>query len=229
MQMKLIPILCTLFGLMSFWLRAGQEPGDSGHLPQAVTWKIDNLQEIGGMPTTILGHPQVIDAGGTKAVQFNGEGDALLVGTNPVAGWHAFTEEAIFRPEAGGQPQERWLHIQEATGDNRVLLELRIAGDEWFLDSFIKSGENRRTLYDENFKHPIGPWYRVELVYDGKEMRDYVDGKQELSGPLTITPLVQGKTSIGVRMNRVNWFKGAIREVRFTPRALSPDEFLPVR
>jgi hypothetical protein len=27
-------------------------------------------------------------------------------------------------------------------------------------------------------------------------------------------------------MNHVSWFKGAIREVRFTQRALTPSEFL---
>jgi len=47
-----------------------------------------------------------------------------------------------------------------------------------------------------------------------------------MSGPLTITPLVEGKTSFGVRMNRVYWFKGAISKVRFTDRALQPDDFM---
>jgi hypothetical protein len=27
-------------------------------------------------------------------------------------------------------------------------------------------------------------------------------------------------------MNRVFWFKGAVRKARFTPRALSPQEFM---
>jgi hypothetical protein len=65
----------------------------------------------------------------------------------------------------------------------------------------------------------------VALVYDGRLMRHFVDGHEELSGPLAIQPLGVGKTSIGVRMNRVFWFKGAVRKVRFTPRALSPKEF----
>jgi hypothetical protein len=66
----------------------------------------------------------------------------------------------------------------------------------------------------------------VALVFDGSTMKDYVDGREELSGPLVIAPLDDGKTSIGVRMNRVNWFKGAISKVRFTARALSPKEFM---
>jgi hypothetical protein len=81
-------------------------------------------------------------------------------------------------------------------------------------------------LFAENFKHPIGPWYHAALVFDGKEMRHYVDGKQEMSGPLTISPLTAGKTTIGVRMNRVYWFKGAVSKARFTARALRPEQFM---
>jgi hypothetical protein len=33
---------------------------------------------------------------------------------------------------------------------------------------------------------------------------------------------------IGSRMNHVNYYHGAIAEARFTPRALTPDEFLKV-
>ena len=63
-------------------------------------------------------------------------------------------------------------------------------------------------------------------MFDGTEMRHYVDGKLEMSGPLSIAPLEQGQTSIGVRLNRVFWFKGAVRTARFTARALAPAEFM---
>ena len=32
-----------------------------------------------------------------------------------------------------------------------------------------------------------------------------------------------GQTSLGVRLNRVFWFKGDVREVRFTPAALGEE------
>jgi hypothetical protein len=161
-----------------------------------------------------------------KAISFNGKGDGLLLNRNPIEGARAFTIEAIFRPEAGGDFEQRWLHIQDDKIDDRALLELRATGNEWFLDTFIKSGENRLALFAEKFKHPIGPWYHVALVFDGVTMRHYVDGQEEMSGPLTISFLGPGKTSLGVRMNQVSWFKGAIREVRFTQRALRPADFM---
>lgn len=192
----------------------------------SVTWKIDNLKKIGGHQIDIVGEPQVIKASGGKAVLFDGVNDGLIVDDNPLAGAEAFTVEAIFRPDSGGSKEQRWFHIQDASADNRVLLEIRLNGDEWFLDTFIKSGANSRPLYAENFKHPVAQWYHVALVFDGTTMRHYVDAHEELSGALTISPLGKGSASIGVRMNRVFWFKGAIRTVRVTPRALLPKEFM---
>ena len=193
---------------------------------KSTTWKIDSFDKIGGQAVTVSGHPQIVDAPRGKAIAFDGVGDSLLLNENPLAGAEAFTLEAVFRPDAGGAKEQRWFHIQEDNSENRVLLETRLAGDEWFLDTYIRSGENNRPLLAENFKHPVGVWYHVALVFDGKEMRHYVDGTLEMSGPLTIKPLAAGKTSIGVRMNRVFWFKGAVQSARFTPRALEPSEFM---
>ena len=196
---------------------------------RAVTWKIDNLKRIGGHRVTVIGAPQVIRAPKGRAVLFDGARDGLLLEVNPVAGAAAFTVEAVIRPDAGGPEEQRWLHIQELAADNRVMLETRVRGGLWFLDTFIKNGaapENRLTLLDEPFKHPVGAWYHVALVYDGVTMRNYVDGREELSGPLKVAPLGAGRTSVGVRQNRVHWFKGAISRARFTPRALAPREFM---
>jgi len=210
---SVVVVLCSAAGL-------------SQRVQSSLTWKIDNLGKINGNAVSIVGHPQVIDAPGGKAIAFDGVGDSLLLNTNPLAGAEAFTVEAVFRPEVGGAKEQRWFHIQEDNSENRVLLETRLVGDEWFLDTYIRSGENNRTLFAENFKHPLGAWYHVALVFDGKEMRHYVEGREEMSGPLTISPLTAGKTSIGVRMNRVYWFKGAVQKVRFTYRALQPSEFM---
>ena len=56
-------------------------------------------------------------------------------------------------------------------------------------------------------------------------MRHYVDGELELSRPIDFKPQGPGRTSIGVRINEVDWFKGAVREVRFSHRVLKPEEF----
>ncbi|MDP3914942.1 MAG: hypothetical protein Q8R96_14515 [Bacteroidota bacterium] len=45
-------------------------------------------------------------------------------------------------------------------------------------------------------------------------------------GNLTFSPIQTGKTSIGVRLNEQSWFKGAISQIRVSPEALNPNDFL---
>jgi hypothetical protein len=66
------------------------------------------------------------------------------------------------------------------------------------------------------------------MVYDGIEFRSYVNGVLEGKAMVRFTPERKGHTSVGVRINRVNYFKGAIREARFTRSALRLEEFLKV-
>jgi hypothetical protein len=56
-------------------------------------------------------------------------------------------------------------------------------------------------------------------------MDTYVNGEHELSGHVAFSPFDKGTTSIGVRMNKVSWFKGAIYEIRISPKCLLPSEF----
>jgi hypothetical protein len=66
----------------------------------------------------------------------------------------------------------------------------------------------------------------VAAVYDGTEFRSYVDGVQDGAAKVHLTPQGDGRTAVGVRMNKVFYFKGAVRTARFTRRALAPSEFL---
>jgi len=204
--------------LLSVWVNC---------LSQSTTWKLDNLKKIGGHMIEILGQPKVVKTDNGKAIEFDGVDDGIFIETNPLAGAKAFTIEAWFRPDPGGPAEQRWLHVEDLENvESRAMLETRVSKDLWFLDTFLKSGDNRLPLYAENFKHPIGRWYHVALVYDGTEMRHYIDGKLELSGKIAIKPFGRGRTSIGVRQNKVYWFKGAVRKVRFSHTALKPEQFL---
>jgi putative heme-binding domain-containing protein len=208
-------------------LQAAVEPGIAKPPAEnSVTWKIDNLEAIGGHKVTVLGQPRVIDTPQGKAVAFDGVDDGLSVANHPLAGAGKFTAEVVFQPSADGPKEQRFFHLQETGSENRVLFETRLVGQEWFLDTYIKSGAADATLFAEGFKHPIGPWYHAAIVVDGTKMRHYVNGKLELEKELAFQPHQPGETSIGVRHNRVFWYKGAIRTARFTPRVLSPEEFL---
>lgn len=200
---------------------------------RAVVWRFNRTDSIGGQKTEVLGHPRVIEMPYGKAVQFNGVDDALMIPQHPLAGASTYTWEVIFRPD-GGAFAQRFFHLQEqdpATGKdtgNRMLFEIRVMNGKWCLDSFASSGENHRTLLNCKLLHPLGRWYAVTAVYDGKELRNYVDGELQGEGSLELKPQLSGHSSVGVRINHLYFFKGAVLMARMTPRALPPSEFLKV-
>lgn len=214
-------ILCALAVAVTARAQRGSDRGDE-------VWTFDRLDRIGGHPTTILGSPRVIDAPVGKAIEFDGVDDALFVEVHPLAGAKTFTWEAIFRPD-GGNREQRWFHLQEAGSENRMLFEIRVAGDRWFLDSFNFSATGNRALMNKNSLHPVGEWYHVAAVYDGTVFSSYVNGVKQTEAVIALAPQGQGRTSLGVRITLVDYFKGAIAWARFTRRALTPEEFLKVR
>jgi hypothetical protein len=190
-------------------------------------WTFDDLRSVGGLPVTVHGRPTVVEDRAGRAVQFDGAGDALFVEVHPLAGMARFTAEVVFRPDAGGAAEQRFFHMQAAGSDDRVLFETRLLGDgRWFLDTYVHSGAGGVTLRAERFPHWLGRWYRAAIVVDGARVRHFVDGVEEMSAPLDYRAQRPGRTSVGVRVNMVDWFKGAIRLARFTPRPLAPHELL---
>jgi hypothetical protein len=201
--------------------------GLAAQVAAADLWIFDRLDRLGDHPTTILGDPRVVETPIGKAVEFDGVDDALVVDVHPLAGAETFTWEAIFRPD-GGQAEQRWFHLQESGSENRLLFEIRVIDGQWCLDSYGHKGEAQKALMDRTRLHPLGAWYHVAAVYDGRTFSNYVNGTREGLAEIRFAPQGPGRSSIGVRMNLVNYFKGAIRLARFTRRALSPAEFLRV-
>ena len=159
-----------LDGSVCVLLRCGDStsPADSEHQ----TWTFDRLDEIGGHRPTVLGDPRVIDTALGKAIEFDGADDALFFDVHPLANAETFTWEAVFRPD-GGAVEQRWFHLSEnpATGadpENRMLFEIRVIDDQWCLDAYVQSGDARKALLDRSHLHPLGDWYHVAAVYDGR-------------------------------------------------------------
>ena len=199
-------------------------------LPAAAqeVWTFDRVDRIGNHPVTVVGHPRVVDG----AVEFNGVDDALLVDVHPLAGAEVYTWESVFRPD-GGNAQQRWFHLEEnpATGDNadhRMLFEIRVVDGRWCLDAFNHSATGEKALLDRTRVHDLRRWYHVAAVYDGREFRSYVDGVLDGAAVVRFAPQGPGRAAVGMRLNRVYYFKGAVRWARFTRRALAPSEFLHV-
>lgn len=201
-------------------------------------WRFGALDRLAA-PLTIEGSPMPVagpaSAGGS-ALQFDGVDDALFIGRHPLAGASTFAFEAVFRPD-GGAFEQRWLHLQsdealvpgQTPVGTRFLFEIRVYGDQWALDAFVKGPTYNQTLLFTDKRHPVGRWYHVAQTYDGTTYRAFVDGVLQGEAAVAFTPQGPGRASVGTRINRVNYFNGAIAEARFTRRFLRPDQFTGVR
>ena len=199
----------------------------AGKNEQHVIWELDNLEEIGGHKVTVEGEPKVIDTPHGKALEFDGVDDGIFLDVHPLAGMTEFTVEVIFQPYVDGQPEQRFFHMQEDGTTERVMFETRLVADNmWFVDTFMQTDGQNNTMFAIGDKHELGPWYHAAIVVDGKTFKHYVNGKMELGKEVVFTPQKPGRTSLGVRINSVGHYKGAIRKTRFTPRVMSPGEFL---
>jgi hypothetical protein len=173
----------------------------------------------------LRGLPEILKCKYGKAVAFNGSTDGVFLEKMPLTDLQQFTIEMIIQPQSGGNFEQRFLHCGEIQGD-RVLLELRSTPTDWYFDAFVATGEQKCTLIDPNLLHPLDQWYHLAYVIDNGKLETYVNGKKELEGNIVLTPLKGGRTSIGVRQNEVSWFRGAIYSIRFTGKALAPEDFM---
>lgn len=188
-------------------------------------WKLAKI--VKDMPHGIIlaGKPEIVDTKYGDAVAFNGSSDGIFLDKMPLSDLTEFTIEVIFQPESGGNFEQRFLHCGEIQGD-RVLLELRSTGTDWYFDAFIKVADQNCTLIEPKLHHPLDKWYHVAYVIDNGKLTTFINGEKELEGKIIMSPLKGDKTSIGVRQNEVSWFKGNIYMIRITGEALHPEGFI---
>ena len=200
--------------------------GQSTRTAAVTTWRLDNLSKLAADSVEIIGAPTVVNTDIGPAIAFNGASDGLLINRNPLEGLDQFSIEVLFAPDTDGPVEQRFLHMQESAAENRALVELRLTNGRWALDSYLRHGDAQLTLLDMTRTHSAAAWHVSSTTFDGRTMRHYVDGVEQGSGAVAFVPLRSGRTSIGVRQNRVSWFKGRIHTVRVTPSVLSPSQFL---
>jgi len=234
---RFLPRRELLLGAGALGLATAAPAGAMIRPPRGQTvWTFDRLDRIGGLPVKVEGQPTLISGPGGRAVLFDGIDDALFIDSHPLAGAGTFTFEAVFRPD-GGPFEQRWFHLAESDPPavpgapppspsvTRFLFEIRVVEGGWYLDAFVRGPGYNKPLMAPDKLHPLGVWAHVAQTYDGQTYRSFVNGELQAQAPIAFTAQGPGRASIGVRMNRVNYFRGAVREARFTPRALAPEAF----
>lgn len=214
MKMPSAFILCLL---------AGCAHTGTADPPKPAVWKLDNLESVGGRKPEVLGAPRQLSEEGRRALCFDGKADGIFLPVNPIAGWRQFTIEVLFRPDGDGPAEQRFLHIQDEQ-ERRVLIETRVSDQRtWSLDTFLRDSEAQKlTLLDTAKAQATDRWHWAALVYDGHTLSHFVDGGLQLTGAVIFQPMSAGRISLGVRQNRIHWFKGCISQVRFSASALPP-------
>jgi hypothetical protein len=196
----------------------------------AVVWNMDNLTSIGGYTVTTYGNPKVIYTPNGNAIEFDGINSRIQVAGYPLGTATNFTIEVIFNPynsETSVMP--RILHVEETamSANKRITVECRFDGNgNWYGDTFLKDPTSNLTLSNASKIHMTDQWTHIALTYDGTTMKQYVNGVEELSGSVAFGGVLSiAQVSLGGRMNNVNYLKGAIRKVIFTPTALAAAQF----
>lgn len=117
-------------------------------------WVLSELIQTQELDVTKNGNPKAINSSAGSFLQFDGTDDALFLYSMPLKGLQSFTIEVIFFPESGGNFGQRFFHTGEVNGD-RVLLEIRANKNDWYFDSYIKTGNQRMALADSSLLHPV--------------------------------------------------------------------------
>jgi len=215
----------TAFGFLSVFLFASACMAGAAN---NVTWDFNDITTVGGNKTTVVGQPKVVDTEKGKAIKFDGVDDGLIVEALPIAGAEKFTVEILFLPDANGLQTQRFLNLQENNSKSRLLLMMDASPSDkiWYLQTFIKTSAGTLDMFQTEKFYPAGKWNSVAVVYDGQKLHNYVNGREEFAQPLAFAPFGEGKTSIGMKVNRQAFFKGIVRKIRFSRQALSPDQLL---
>jgi len=187
---------------------------------------------VGGHSVRAEGAPQLIKDTVGKSTQFDGKQDVLFIDQHPLAGAKTFTAELVFRPD-GGAFEQRLLHLESdesppvapGKGSTRMLFEIRVVDNSWYLDAFMVGAGYRVTMMSPDKLFPVGRWYHAAKTYDGQFFRSYVNGELQMEMATPYTPQTAGRASVGARMNGVSHFHGAIHEARFSQEALPPARF----
>ena len=171
------------------------------------------------------------DRSGTpnRAYQFDGNDDAItvpnhksleIIGPITLAAWVYPVEQKSQCIIRKGSAVNRSLN-GGFTSYDPYRLSLSGSGDVIF---GLSPGGNATQV--RRYGYPINQWFHVAGVFDGAEMRLYIDGilvgSEAITGEL---PLEQAPLLIGTRLRLpADTFRGSIDEVRIYDRALSQVE-----
>ncbi len=222
--------------LGNLWWSLGEKKSglESARLKnRAAHWYTLALPTLSGaVETKIRKRLESLGATGQYALEFDGRGTYVLFRNLIYAGTTPITIEAVVKVNR----DNNWGRTILIGNGDRDGLSLGYENNRWFfrVDTLV----NPRTGRDRNFTvsgaADEGNWTHVAAVYDGREIRLYVDGhrrdRQMINGPHKPgdIPFVLGALlPPGNKGSAGNCFKGLVRAVRISKAALYTEDFVP--
>lgn len=166
-----------------------------------------------------MGSPTVIDFSNThRFTRFNGRDDGLLLSHTPLSGSDTFSITIKLYPHCGGPFEQRFFHIQDEKSEDRFLMEIRMLADgSWYADTYFEYKGSSVLLQEPQLLHAPDRWCEYRVMYDGKQISQWLDGVLESSKLFERAMLpVNGLTSIGMRANKIYPFKGDLGSIELT-------------
>ncbi len=201
-------------------------------------WELNSLEKIGDHSIELFGDPQIVNTEHGKAMKFDGVNDMLLVDFNPLGGVVEFTVEVVFKPASAYEISNapRFIHFQDLsdnpadTLNKRVLMELQLnQRNEWWFDGYMFTDKEGLTLANKTLAHPVDKWAHAAITYEDNTFRTFINGVEETNGKVIFNEKLmntEGKTSIGARMDKRNYYCGLIKTLKITQKALEPQQFI---
>lgn len=184
-------------------------------------------QGPGGHHGSVLGAQfQANGVNGTPYLHFDGVDDRVDLGViNPSS--NALTLACWFKPDSFGVTDGRLISRASAVDDsaNLWMLSTIQSGSNFRLRGRVRTGNATATVIASSGNLALDTWMHAALVYDGAQMRLYLDGV--LVGSLAKTGTLNTSTTVGVAIGNqptgagLRPFHGCIDEVRIYSRALS--------
>jgi hypothetical protein len=178
-----------------------------------------------GNDGTLRGDPQWVAGVVGGALDFDGNGDYIDCGNNPIFNITDEITLAIWvnANDNGNSEHNCWM----GKGDNTYAIKHQSGN---YLEFFIYDGDWHSTHYTTNLTSLNGDWHHMAGTFDGSELKFYLDG--ELAANLVYSGTI-GTTSDHVTIGENSqatgrYFDGMLDDARIYNEALSADDIMSV-
>lgn len=188
--------------------------------------------KAGKLPATLTGGAKVVTAGANPHLHLTGPDDGAMVKESVPTGAALLPKEAlsVVAWVRVDEPAE-WSGFLGCFQDNGPAEYGFVVGSNqkrFFFGLSTKGaddGDGKMTYLESKTEYRRGAWYHVAAVYDGKQMRLFVNGKLDATSNEQSGPVLYAKEApfvIGRYQDRDEDFPlfGAIKEVALCPHAI---------